>query len=154
MTIHLTVDQRQSQERRADIPFACPYQLGIRQGRRTARRRSGSGEAYVDQYGWHLVCCCLAIVGLSAADAFLTLSILAGGGSELNALMAALIEDSTQKFVYFKLALTSLAVMILVIHHEVRIFTGLRCRHLLYLILSGYACLIGYELMLLQQIGF
>jgi hypothetical protein len=153
MTNHLAVIDQRLQNRRSNIPFLCPYQLGIKQGKRIARRRSEPGEAYVDRYGWAVVSCCLAIVLLSATDAFLTLNILANGGMELNSLMAALIEESTQKFVYSKLALTSLATIILVIHHEVRIVTTLRCRHLLYLIALGYACLIGYELILLQFIA-
>ncbi|MXS86132.1 hypothetical protein ABO04_09530 [Nitrosomonas sp. HPC101] len=149
MANQLVIDQR-LWERRAEISFSCPYQLGLRQGRRIAQRRSDHGAAYVDQYGWHLVACVLGIVLLSAADAFLTINILSDGGTELNYFMAALIEESMQKFVCAKLALTALAAIILTIHHEMRLYAGFRCRHLLYLFLSGYACLISYELMLLQ----
>lgn len=151
MANQLTIDQR-LQERRAGASFVCPYQLGIKQGRRVTRRRSGKGAAYVDKYGWPLVICCLAIVLFSATDAFLTINILSDGGTELNYFMAVLIEESTQKFVRFKLALTSLAAIILTIHHEVQIRGGFRCRHLLYMISTGYAGLIGYELVLLQII--
>lgn len=151
-TNQLVIDQRQW-ERRAEISFVCPYQLGIKQGRRVARRRSDRGAVYVDQYGWRLVVCVLAIVLFSATDAFLTINILSGGGAELNYFMAILIEEGMQKFVFTKLALTSLAVIMLTIHHEVRLCAGIRCRHLLYIFLSGYACLISYELMLLQFIG-
>jgi len=152
VTNQLTLDQR-LQERRAGASFVCPYQLGIKQGRRVTRRRSGKGAAYVDRYGWPLVICCLAIVLFSATDAFLTINILSDGGTELNYFMAVLIEESTQKFIYFKLALTSLAAIILTIHHEVEIYGRFRCRHLLYVISTGYACLIGYELVLLRIIG-
>lgn len=151
-TDQLITDQR-LWERRADISFVCPYQLGIKPGRRVAQRRSDHGAAYVDQYGWHLVVCVLAVVLFSATDAFLTMNILSEGGTELNHLMAILIEEGVQKFVFAKLALTSLAVIMLTIHHEVRLCAGIRCRHLLYIFLSGYACLISYELMLLQLIG-
>lgn len=148
----LTIDQRQ-QERRTEIPFVCLYQLGIKKGKRVAQRRSNRGAAYVDQYGWLVVACVLAIVLLSTTDAFLTINILSGGGTELNYFMAALIEESVQKFVLVKLALTSLAAIMLTIHHEVRLCVGLRCRHLLYMFLMGYASLIGYELLLLQVIN-
>lgn len=148
----LMLDQR-LQERRAGASFICPYQLGIKQGRRVAHRRSGKGAAYVDSYGWPLVICCLAIVSFSAMDAFLTISILSAGGTELNYFMEVLIEESAQKFTYFKLALTSLAAIILTIHHEVEICGRFRCRYLLYMISIGYACLIGYELLLLRIIG-
>lgn len=145
-------DQR-LQERRAAPSFVCLYQLGIKRGRRVAQRRSERGVmAYVDQYGWHLVACVIAIVLLSATDAFLTMNILAGGGAELNHFMAALIEQGMQQFVFTKLALTSLAVIMLTIHHEAKLCAGFRCRHLIYLFLFGYVCLIGYELLLLQLI--
>ncbi|WP_292978420.1 DUF5658 family protein [Nitrosomonas sp.] len=153
MTSQFAMDQR-LQERRARVSLVCPYQLGIKQGRRVAQRRAGKGAAYVDRYGWSLMFCCLAIVLLSATDAFLTIDILSGGGAELNYFMAVLLEENTDKFVRFKLLLTSLAVIILTMHHEVRIRGVFRCRHLLYTISTGYACLIGYELVLLQEIGF
>jgi len=152
MMNQLAVDQRQ-QERRIEVSFVCPYQLGIKRGRRIAQRRSDHGAAYVDQYSWQLVTCVLAIVLLSTTDAFLTMNILAGGGAELNYFMAALIEKDMQQFIFAKLALTSLAVIMLAIHHEVRLCVGFRCRHLLYMFLLGYASLIGYELILLQLIN-
>ncbi len=143
---------RRAWERRSPIPFLCPYQLGIKSGRRNGVRRAAVNVAYVDNYAGHIGFCCLAIVLLSATDAFLTLNILGRGGVELNEFMAVLIEDNTQKFVMFKLALTSLAAIFLVIHHEVRIMTKFRCKHLLYAILAGYICLISYELTLLSFI--
>jgi hypothetical protein len=153
MANHTASIEQRLQDRRSDISFICPYQLGLKQGKRVATRRADSKAAYVDSYSWQLVFCCLAIVLLSASDAFLTLNILANGGVELNGLMAILIDDSTQKFVLFKLSLTSLAAIFLVIHHDLEIFAGFRCKHILYLILLGYFFLIGYELVLLWLIG-
>ncbi|WP_256324925.1 DUF5658 family protein [Nitrosomonas sp. Nm132] len=145
-----TIEQR-SQDRRSAIPFFCPYQLGIKKGRRIHKRRSGTGPAYVDVYANHLMLCTIAIVLFSAMDALLTLNILARGGVELNSFMASLIEDSTEKFVHFKLALSSLALIFLVIHHNVELIAKLQVRHLLYLILSGYITLISYEVALLAM---
>lgn len=150
---YFSADQRY-QERRAATPFVCLYQLGFKQGRRVVKRRSERGAAYVDRYSWNLVLCCSLIVLLSATDAFLTLNILAEGGAELNEFMAILIEDNMQKFINLKLALTSLAVIMLTIHHEAQVFLNFRCRHLLYVFLAGYLCLISYELVLLRLIGW
>lgn len=147
-----TLDQR-SQDRRTNMPFFCLYQLGIKKGRRVNKRRLGAGPAYVDRYTSHLMPCTIAIVLLSAMDAFLTLNILAKGGIELNSFMTILIEDCTEKFVRFKLALTSLALIFLVIHHNVRLTAKLQVRHLLYLILIGYVTLINYEVVLLLAIN-
>lgn len=148
----ITIDQR-SQDRRSGVPFFCLYQLGIKKGMRVNKRRSGPGPAYVDSYARPLAWCTIAIVLLSATDALLTLNILARGGVELNSIMAILIEDSTDKFVRFKLALTSLALIFLVIHHNVQLTAKLKVRYLLYLILLGYVTLIGYEVLLLLVIN-
>ena len=105
---------------------------------------------YVDCYAGHLMLCTIAILFLSIGDAIFTLNILANGGEELNWLMAILIEDSVEKFVVFKLALTSMALILLVIHHNVQLTGGMRVRHLKYMVLIGYSVLIGYELYLLE----
>lgn len=147
-----TFDQR-TRDRRSDTPFVCLYQLGIRKGRRVCKRRAGPGPAYVDSYTNHLMLCTITILLLSAMDAILTLNILARGGTELNGFMAILIEDSIEKFISFKLALTSLALIFLVIHHNVELTTKLHVKHVLYLILFGYATLISYEVLLLSAIN-
>ncbi|SDW64722.1 hypothetical protein SAMN05421882_102024 [Nitrosomonas communis] len=148
INMKIIIDQR-SRNRRASIPFFCLYHVGIKKGRRINKRRSGAGAAYVDSYAPHLVLCTIAIVLLSAMDALLTLNILARGGTELNIFMTILMEDSTEKFVHFKLALTSLALIFLIIHHNHQLIAKLQVRHLLYLILFGYLTLIGYEVALL-----
>lgn len=151
MTDSIAVLDVRVQDRRQQMPFFCAYHLGIRVGRRMSERRiTARGEpVYVDRYAGHLMLCVIAVLFLSTLDAFLTLNILANGGKELNWFMAVLIEDSTEKFVAFKLALTSLALILLMIHHEAHLFKGIRVRHINYSVLAGYAILIGYELHLL-----
>lgn len=146
------IDNRYS-DRRAAMPFFCNYQLGIKIGRRVDDRRDGnkrSEAAYVDRYSWQVVLCVIGIMILSAMDAFFTLNILAKGGEELNIFMAVLIEDNITKFVGIKLALTAFALLLLTIHHNVKLIARVRVRHLQYMILTGYATLIGYELHLLE----
>ncbi|MBX3615825.1 MAG: hypothetical protein KF839_01550 [Nitrosomonas sp.] len=151
MTDSIAVLDIRTRNRRQKMPFFCAYHLGIKVGRRMGERRiTARGEpVYVDRYAGHLILCAVAILFLSTLDAFLTLNILANGGKELNWFMAVLIEDSTEKFVAFKLALTSLALILLIIHHEAHLFKGIRVRHINYSILAGYAILIGYELHLI-----
>ena len=139
--------------RRAAMSFFCKYQLGIKLGQRVSDRREikkRSGAAYVDRYSWRVVLCVIGIMILSAMDAFFTLNILAKGGEELNIFMAVLIEDNISKFVGIKLALTALALLLLTIHHNVKLIACFRVRHLQYMVLTGYATLIGYELHLLE----
>ncbi|CAE6509123.1 conserved membrane hypothetical protein [Nitrosomonas nitrosa] len=145
-------DQR-FRDRRVGTPFFCLYHLGIKQGRRMDNRRSGAGAAYVDCYADHLMLATAAIVFLSAMDAFMTLNILANGGIELNNFMAILMEDSAEKFVYFKLALTAFSAIFLVIHHQVQLTKKIQVKHLIYFILVGYTALICYEIGLLIAIG-
>lgn len=147
----IAISNNRCQDRRQNMPFFCAFHLGIKTGRRASERRAGRGEPrYVDYYSGHLMLCTVAILFLSMLDAFFTLDILAKGGEELNWFMAVLIEDSVEKFVGFKLALTSLALILLVIHHNVQLTQRIRVRHLKYMILAGYSVLIGYELHLLH----
>lgn len=139
------------QDRRAKTPFLCAYHLGIKSGRReSARRVSRGSPVYVDRYANYLLFCIASILFLSALDAFFTLKILAHGGEELNWFMKVLINDDVAKFVGIKLALTSLALILLVIHHDTLLVAKLRLRYLVFMILVGYIMLICYELFLLQ----
>ncbi|MBS0423774.1 MAG: hypothetical protein JSR71_04955 [Proteobacteria bacterium] len=151
VNIIVTTDSRK-QDRRQEMPFFCVYHLGIKMGKRSADRRvSARGKPeYVDRYAGSLLFCVIAILFLSALDAHLTLNILMNGGEEINWFMAVLIEESAEKFVAIKLALTSMALILLVIHHNVRLAKFLRVRHLKYMILTGYSTLIGYEWYLLE----
>lgn len=148
----MIISDNRCQDRRQGIPFFCPYHLGIKPGRRmTERRAAENGEPrYVDRYPLHLMLCTVAILLLSVLDACLTLNILAGGGKEVNWFMAILIEDSVEKFIVIKLLLTGLALILLVVHHKVKLTGKICVWHLKYLILSGYGALIGYELVLLS----
>jgi len=155
MTIAYTVrENTRVQDRRRGIPFFCAYHLGFKPGRRAGERRvetERGGSAYVDRYADHLMLCVIGIMFLSICDAVFTLKILTSGGEELNWFMLILIEDSVNKFIAVKMALTALALVMLVIHQNVKILGGMRVRHLHYLILTGYSFLIGYELYLLEQ---
>ena len=146
-----TMIDRRLEDRRAAPRFFSLFQL-TRQGRRRAggRRADDNRPAYVDRYEPHLFFVVTAILLLSAMDAAFTLRLLAAGAVELNALMLVLIEDDVRKFVGFKLALTSLAMLLLVIHHHFPLGAGLKVRHLHYLIFVAYCTLIGYELVLLR----
>ena len=147
-----TISNNRKQDRRQVMPFFCAYHLGIKMGRRNGERRipARGKPDYVDRYAGSLLFCAIAILFLSALDAYLTLNILINGGEEINWFMAVLIEESAGKFVALKLALTAMALVLLVIHHNVRLVKFLRVRHLKYMILAGYSTLIGYELYLLE----
>ena len=148
----MIISNNRCRDRRQEVPFFCQYHLGIKPGRRVIDRRAAENgkPRYVDSYPGHLMLCAVAILLLSILDACLTLNILAGGGEEVNWFMAILIEDSVEKFIVFKLLLTALALILLVIHHKVQLPGKIHVWHLKYMILAGYGMLIGYELVLLS----
>lgn len=148
----IAIANNRKQDRRQAMPFFCAYHVGIKAGRRHGERRVATRGRpdYVDRYAGNLVLCAVAILLLSTLDAYLTLNILASGGEELNWFMAVLIEESAGKFVACKLALTALAIVLLAIHHNVRLTGKIHVRHIKYTVLASYSALIGYELYLLE----
>ncbi len=144
---------RDRQDRRGGIPFFCPFHLGIKSGGRVGERRLNNKKwDYVDYYPNHLLFCIIAILMLSVLDAYFTLNILARGGEELNWFMLVMIEESVEKFISVKLALTGLALIFLTIHHNAQYLLKLRVRHILYIVLVSYMILIGYEILLLSWV--
>lgn len=143
-----TVGDRRCYDRRRRLTFLNWRHLGFR-ARRQAQRRGGNANTLVDVYESRLLYIVLAIMLLSCADAFFTLQLLQLGAVELNTFMAILIERDLVSFVGFKLALTGLALVLIVIYKNFRIFGRIRVSQLLWLVLFGYSVLILYELVLL-----
>lgn len=93
----------------------------------------------------------VALMLLGAADALLTLQILASGGVELNPVMAALLDQGVQRFVGFKIALTALSSLLLIsIGFETRFFRRFNVAQILYWFTALYTVLVIYELVLLN----
>jgi hypothetical protein len=93
----------------------------------------------------------LAILLLSVVDAFLTLTLLSHGASEVNPFMKPLVSGSGHSFAFWKTGLTALGVTVLILFARLRVW-GRGVGTLLYVVLAGYAALISYELFLLRNI--
>ncbi len=94
----------------------------------------------------------MLILLLSCADAFLTLTLIHLGASELNPLMRPLVlGDSAQSFALWKLSLTAGGIVTLTVLARLRAFGRLRIGWLLYAVLLIYVVLIAYELWLLDH---
>lgn len=120
--------------------------------RRKAPRRSEDRNRFVAD--WHhpsLLYSSIAILLLSATDAYLTMRLLQQGARELNWFMAQLIDFSPRQFVAMKMALTGLGVIILVSRRHARLFGLIPIEGILYTVLFGYFVLIGYELAILSR---
>ena len=120
--------------------------------RRRSRRKGDHLNAYIDWYGpWPLVASVIIIL-LSSLDAFLTLILLNHGAVELNVLMDWLIKNDIRTFAAVKLAITGLALIILVLHFNFHIYRVLPVRYLIYALMPIYAFLIAHEINLLGEL--
>lgn len=125
-------------------------------GRRKTMRRSieplKMGH-YLDHYDARLAIPTLIILVLCMLDAHITLKLLAGGATELNVVMKLAIEKGVILFLVIKYVMTASSVIILVIHHQFRIFNFVPVRH----IITGYAyfyiALLAYEITLLAYVA-
>jgi uncharacterized membrane protein YczE len=89
---------------------------------------------------------------LSLADALLTLTLLPLGATEFNPFMRPLVNGSGHAFAFWKLGLTSLGLVVLILLARLRAFGGLPVGTILYAVLAGYVVLVAYELSLLDRL--
>jgi hypothetical protein len=120
--------------------------------RRNSRRHKDEVNSYTDWYGpWPLVATLLIII-LCCVDAFLTLILLDKGAVELNVLMDVLIQKDTQLFTIVKVSVTGLALLILVLHFNFRVYRVIAVRYLIYAFVPMYMVLIAHEINMLYSI--
>ena len=89
---------------------------------------------------------------LCFADAFLTIVLLSKGAVELNSLMDWLIQKDTFMFAVVKMSMTGVALIVLVMHFNFRIYKYIAVRYLIYALVPLYSLLIFYELTMLANI--
>jgi hypothetical protein len=143
-------ERRRPRDRRTQTLRALIH--GSLQPRRRGPRRAGEHSlAGVD---WHhpqwLAVAMLTLI-FCVADALLTLTLLQRGAYEANPLMRPLVHGSPLVFAIVKFGLTAAGVIFLILLARARVFT-VRVSLILYLVLFGYAVLIGYELWMLHTL--
>jgi hypothetical protein len=120
--------------------------------RRDYRRHQETVNNYIDWYGpWPFVATLIIII-LCFVDAFLTLILLSKGAVELNVLMDVLIQKDIQLFAIVKMAGTGIALIVLVMHFNFRIYKVIAVRYLIYAFVPLYMLLIAHEINMLYQI--
>jgi len=153
--IPIPLEDRAIEQRRADRRrFSARTLLGtlFLKRRRTIRREEDLLNSYIDWYGpWPLVAT-LLITLMCCLDAFFTLILISHGAVEINIFMDWLIRHDIQAFAAVKMAVTSLALIILVMHFNFRVYRVFAVRYLMYALVPMYMGLIGYEITLLDQI--
>ena len=96
----------------------------------------------------------IGILLLSVADAFLTVTLLAGGAVEVNPIMAAVVYQSVALFAAVKMAMTGIGVMLMVMLARYRLMRVLRVDVVMYALLIGYLVLLKYEFGMLPALIF
>jgi hypothetical protein len=145
------VERRSGGDRRNRLWFSLVY--GGVWPRRLAGRRAEDHRPVIDWHGPGLLTSCLLILLLCAADAFLTLLLIAQGATEANPVMALWVYHDVQAFTIVKMALTGGGILALVAIARFRVFRWVRVASFVHALLVGYVALICYELWLLAQIG-
>ncbi len=112
------------------------------------RRKGDLANTYVDHYETRLLVVTMITIICCYLDATFTLNLLSVGASELNIFMATLIETDINTFIQLKIALTSLSLVLLVIHKNFSIAGTVRVLYVLYFFCASYVTLVIYELYL------
>ena len=79
--------------------------------------------------------------------------LLSKGAVELNGLMDFLIQKDIQLFAIVKMSVTGIALIVLVLHFNFRIYKYIAVRYLIYGLVPLYSLLIFHELNMLASIG-
>lgn len=118
--------------------------------RRHARREEDMLNNYLDWHGYKPLLAALIITLLCFADAFLTTILLGRGAVELNILMDWLIQKDLQIFTIVKMAVTGIALLVLVVHSNFTVYRYITVRHIIYALVPLYGLLIVHELNMLS----
>jgi hypothetical protein len=143
-------DRRRSDDRRS-LTLRTILQGGLTPRRRTGRR-AADHAGIVDWHAPHLLFISVAILLLSVADAFLTLTLISLGAHEANPFLAFVLEDHPKAFAAVKMGLTGVGIVVLVAVARTRVFRVMRVGAVLHGIAWGYVTLIAYEWWMLRTI--
>ena len=122
----------------------------LRSRRLASRRESNAIDLFLDWHHPWLFFIALGIMVLSCVDAVFTLRLISHGMIEANPVMAAAMSQGTAIFISAKVAMTGVAILILVYFSNVNLLNLLRTGLLLTLFFCFYCCLICYEFVALM----
>lgn len=141
-------DRRSPGQRRRHSAWSFLYG-GLRPRRRVGRRAGDEHHIFLDWHEPGVLYLALAILLMSCTDALFTLNILAGGGEEVNHLMRALLGQGAGTFLWAKIGMTALSILVLATAARRLVLGGVPVLWLIWLLFAGYAVLIGWEVYLL-----
>jgi len=147
----LGAERRARRDRRSRLWWSVWYGSFNPRRRRPPRRLDDSRYHSLDWYAAHLLAVSIGILLLSAADAFLTLTLLFNGADEINPVMAPVLLRGAATFAALKMGLTSMGVVLMVFLARYRFMRLIRVDLVLYSVLLIYVGLILYELRMLKS---
>jgi hypothetical protein len=144
--------ERRAVDRRSRIWWSVVY--GNFNPRRRRPQRRGDDFRYhsLDWHAAHLLALSIGILLLSAADAFMTVTLLSRGAIEVNPVMAVVVYKGDGWFAGLKMGMTGVGVLTLVILARYRFMRVLRVELVMYAIFVGYLVLLGYEAWMLRAL--
>lgn len=150
--MHREPAERRSGTERRDRTLRAYWHGSLQPRRRSGRRASDATYPIIDWHSPRVFALVVGILLLCAADGTLTVMLLADGAVEINPVMAWFVPHSLGWFAAVKLALTATGVAVLVACSRMKLFRAVSGEALLGLVLAGYATLVAYELVLLDQV--
>ena len=120
--------------------------------RRVSRREGGHINSYTDWHGHWTLLATFTIIALCCVDAFLTVVLLSHGAEEMNVLMDWLIQKDIRSFAVVKISVTGLALIVLVMHLNFRVYKFIAVRYLIFGLVPMYSLLIAHELNMLSRL--
>jgi hypothetical protein len=144
----IPVERRSGSDRR-QLTLRSFLRGGLTPRRRNGRR-AGEHHLPIDWHEPYLLFLSLTILLLSVADAFLTLTLIMGGATEANPLLAFVLREHPELFAVIKMGLTGAGVLVLVAAARSRVFRVLRVGTVLQGLFVCYVALIAYEWWLLH----
>jgi hypothetical protein len=144
--------QRLGTERRQRFLPPLRYLLYQGQRRRIRREEDHHRVLLLDHYSSTLFVTIVLILTFSLADAFLTLWLVDRGATELNPVMASVLNHGPAAFIGAKYLLTSFSVIILVIFSQVFLQrVGIHIRSIISSILMLFSSVVVWEVYLLLR---
>ncbi|MCK5092163.1 MAG: hypothetical protein KAR30_06505 [Gammaproteobacteria bacterium] len=145
-------NMRVTHDRRVFSIKAIWYSITIGRRKSSQREINTSSEFVVDSHEGWLLSLTLGVIVLCISDAYMTILLMNHGAIETNPLMAILIENSVILFLWVKLALTTMSIMLLLILKNFTLFKCINGYHLIIMALLGYMYLLRYEFVLLDLV--
>jgi hypothetical protein len=144
--------RRQQIDRRQANLRSLLYAL-VMSRRRSQRRAVEYTNGYSDYYGHNLLIAALLVMLLCIGDTYFTLVLISYGSTELNPVLAWLLNQHVLWFYGVKYLITAVCVCVMVMHKRFRVF-GMKGSHVLLGAIVCYGLLIYYQVHMLLPVIF